>query len=104
MPKSKIQNRKSKILIGSRSFGKAIPEHITRLEDAGCEVIRNTVGRAYRAAELLELLPGMDAIITGTDELTAEVINAAEGLKTIAKHGVGLETIDLEAARARGSL
>ena len=91
-----------RVLIGSRSFGKLIPEHMTQLEKAGCEVIRNSVGRAYRAAELMELLPGMDAIITGTDELTAAVINAADRLKTIAKHGVGLETIDLEAAAARG--
>lgn len=91
-----------RVLIGSRSFGKRIPDHITRLEEAGCEVIPNTLGRAYRADELLAVLPGMDAIITGTDELTAQVIAAAEGIKTIAKHGVGLETIDLEAARANG--
>ncbi len=91
-----------RVLIGSRSFGRAIPEHITQLEEAGCEVIPNGVGRAYRVAELLDLLPGMDAIITGTDQLTAEVINAADQLKTIVKHGVGLETIDLEAAKARG--
>jgi D-3-phosphoglycerate dehydrogenase len=91
-----------RVLIGSRSFGKAIPEHIVRLEEAGCEVTRNGVGRAYRAAELMEALSGMDAIITGTDELTADVINAADRLKTIAKHGVGLETIDLTAARTQG--
>lgn len=91
-----------RILIGSRSFGQAFPEHLSQLEAAGCEVVPNGVGRAYRAAELLEVLPRMDAIITGTDELTAEVINAAPHLKTIAKHGVGLETIDLSAARTRG--
>ena len=93
---------KWRVLIGSRSFGKRIPEHISVLEEADCEVIPNTIGRAYRADELLAVLPGMDAIITGTDELTAEVIDAATGLKTIAKHGVGLETIDLEAAKANG--
>jgi D-3-phosphoglycerate dehydrogenase len=91
-----------RVLIGSRSFGQAFPEHLEELEKGGCEVIPNTVGRAYKAEELLKLLPGKDAIITGTDELTAEVINNADRLKTIAKHGVGLETIDLEAARARG--
>jgi D-3-phosphoglycerate dehydrogenase len=90
------------VLIGSRSFGQAFPEHLKELEKAGCEVMPNKVGRAYRAAELMELLAGKDAIITGTDELTAKVINSADRLKTIAKHGVGLETIDLEAARARG--
>lgn len=91
-----------RVLIGSRSFGQAFPEHLTQLEAAGCEVVPNGVGRAYRAAELMEVLPEMDAIVTGTDELTAEIINAAPHLKTIAKHGVGLETIDLAAARARG--
>ncbi|HXF64926.1 MAG TPA: phosphoglycerate dehydrogenase, partial [Caldilineaceae bacterium] len=73
-----------------------------RLETAGCEVIPNGVGRAYRASELMAALAGVDAIITGTDELTGEVIRNADRLKTIAKHGIGLETIDLAAARARG--
>ena len=45
-----------KVLIGSRSFGKASSEHVPRLEAAGCEVIPNGVGRAYRAAELREAL------------------------------------------------
>ena len=71
-----MPEKKWRVLIGSRSFGKAIPEHITQLEEAGCEVIRNAVGRAYRADELMAALPGVDGIITGTDELTAEVINA----------------------------
>ncbi len=91
-----------KVLIGSRSFGKAVPDHVTRLVDAGCEVIPNAMGRAYRASELIEALPGIDAIITGTDELTADVIKSADRLRTIAKHGVGTDNIDLEAARARG--
>ncbi|HEY9594274.1 MAG TPA: phosphoglycerate dehydrogenase [Spirochaetia bacterium] len=91
-----------RVLIGSKSFGKAIPEHIERLRKAGCEVIPNGVGRAYRADELRAALRGVDAIITGTDELTASVIGGADTLKTIAKHGVGLDNIDLAAARSRG--
>lgn len=91
-----------KVQIGSRSFGKVYPEHIRQLEEAGCTVVPNTVGRAYRAHELIDALQDADAIITGTDELTAEVIAAAPKLKTIAKHGIGLETIDLDAAKARG--
>ena len=91
-----------RVLIGSRSFGKAAPEHLTWLEEAGCEVFPNQLGHSYRASEFREALQGMDAIITGTDELTAEVIGAADGLKTIAKHGVGLDNIDIAAARERG--
>lgn len=91
-----------RVLIGSRSFGQAFPEHLTALAAAGCQVIPNGVGRAYREQELMELLPSMDAIITGTDALTAAVIAASPRLKTIVKHGVGLETIDLDAARSHG--
>jgi len=90
------------VLIGSRSFGRTFPEHIEALEVAGCTVLRNDVGRAYTAPELLARLPPCDAIVTGTDALTAEVLAAAPRLKTIAKHGVGLDTVDVEAARARG--
>lgn len=91
-----------RVLIGSRSFGQAFPEHLIELEKAGCQVVPNSVGRAYKEAELLTAIKDMDAIITGTDELTAKVIYAANRLKTIVKHGVGLETIDLIAARERG--
>jgi D-3-phosphoglycerate dehydrogenase len=93
---------KWRVLIGSKSFGKAFPEHLRQLEHAGCEIVPNAVGRQYLAAELKEALRGIDAIVTGTDELTAEVIASAVQLKTIAKHGVGLDNIDLSAARGRG--
>ena len=94
--------RLGRVLIGSRSFGQVFPEHIQQLEAANCEVIPNGVGRAYRGHELMDALVDVDAIITGTDELTAEVINRATKLRTIAKHGIGLETIDMAVARARG--
>lgn len=92
-----------RVLIGSKSFGQIFPEHLKELEKGGCEVIPNGVGgRAYRADELLTALKGVHAIVTGTDELTAAVIESANSLVTIAKHGVGLETIDLAAAKAKG--
>jgi len=91
-----------RVLIGSKSFGKTYPEHLKRLEEAGCEIIPNQIGLAYRAAELRTALAGVDAIVTGTDELTAEVIMSADSLKLIAKHGVGLDSIDLGAARTKG--
>ena len=92
----------ARVLIGSRSFGTTFPEHFDALRDAGFEVLPNEHGRAYRAAELLERLPEVDVIVTGTDELTAEVIAAAPRLRAIVKHGVGLDSVDVEAARARG--
>jgi D-3-phosphoglycerate dehydrogenase len=65
-------------------------------------VIPNGVGRAYKAKELTEALAGVDAIISGTDELTGGVLRSAPSLKTIAKHGVGVDNIDLDSARDLG--
>jgi D-3-phosphoglycerate dehydrogenase len=91
-----------RVLIGSKSFGRVHPEHLARLEEAGCEVLPNAHGRPYTAAELAEALRGVHAIVTGTDELTAQVIRGADSLVTIAKHGVGLDNVDLAAAAERG--
>lgn len=90
------------MVIGSRSFGQADRGAWQRLVDAGCELIPNQVGRAYREEELIPLLAEADAIITGTDALTGKVLRAAPRLKVISKHGVGVETIDLAAAKACG--
>ena len=91
-----------RVLIGSRSFGKTFPEHLERLRAAGCEVIPNQLGRAYREAELFDALDGVSCIVTGTDELTRAVIDRAGSLRVIAKHGVGVENIDVDAAQERG--
>jgi len=91
-----------RVLVGSRSFGQTFPEHLDALRSGGVEVVPNEAGRPYRASELLDLLPEMDGIVTGTDELTAEVIAAAGRLKVIAKHGVGLDNVDLAAAERHG--
>jgi D-3-phosphoglycerate dehydrogenase len=91
-----------RVLIGSRSFGKTFPEHLERLRAAGCEVIPNQLGRAYREAELFDALDGVSCIVTGTDELTRAAIDGAGSLRVIAKHGVGVENIDVDAAQERG--
>ncbi|MEV0622679.1 hypothetical protein AB0I81_55840 [Nonomuraea sp. NPDC050404] len=49
----------------------------------------------------LDRLPEADAVIVGLDAVTAEVIATGDRLKVIVKHGVGVDTIDVEAARAR---
>jgi D-3-phosphoglycerate dehydrogenase len=64
--------------------------------------VPNEWGRAPTEAELLERIGDVDALISGTEPVTARVLAAAARLKIIAKHGVGYENIDLEAARARG--
>ncbi len=91
-----------RVLVASRSFGPNCPEAVERLRQAGCELIPNTWGRAPRESELLPLIGDIDVLISGTEPVTASVLAAAKNLKIIAKHGVGFENIDLQAARERG--
>jgi D-3-phosphoglycerate dehydrogenase len=90
------------ILIASRSFGRHAPEVLERLEAAGCRLERFPFERAPTEEELIARIGAADALISGTEPVTAGVLAAAPNLKVIAKHGVGYENIDLDAARARG--
>jgi len=57
------------------------------------------------AGDLLKVIPEYDAlIIRGRTRVTAPVIDAASKLKVIGRAGVGVDNIDLEAARKRGIL
>ena len=53
-------------------------------------------------AELEEKIKDADAVIVRILDIPAEVIRNAPKLKVISKHGVGVDNIDLEAAKAAG--
>lgn len=72
------------------------------LEAAGAGPLRPREDGALATAELLKHAVDADALIVGMDPITAEIMDAAPKLKVIAKHGVGVDTIDLDAARERG--
>lgn len=91
-----------KILVTPRSFGKTNPELFDRLTQAGLEVVRNDTGGILSADQMREKLAGCQGVILGVDPMSADVLAAAPELKTIAKYGVGLDNIDLEACKQRG--
>ena len=91
-----------KVLVASRSFGPNCPAAVERMRAFGCELVPNTLGRSPTEDELLAQVADVEVIISGTEPLTARVLAAAPRLKGIAKHGVGYENIDLEAAKSRG--
>ena len=53
-------------------------------------------------ADALDDIGRYDAVIVRVAPLTAEVIDRADKLKIIAKHGAGLDNVDMEAAGERG--
>jgi len=91
-----------KILISSRSFG--IDESaIETMKKAGYTVVLNPHKRKLAEDEIIELLDeDVVGIIAGTEKITERVLRKAKSLRVISRYGVGLDSIDLEAAARRG--
>lgn len=90
------------ILVASRSFGKNCPEVLDQMRDTGCVFLPPIADGAPSEEQLLQAIGDADVLISGTEPVTARILAAATRLKVIAKHGVGYENIDLQAARERG--
>ena len=54
--------------------------------------------------QLMEKYPGVVAHIAGSDKMSARALQGADKLKIISRLGVGIETIDIEAATKKGIL
>ncbi|MBO4411056.1 MAG: AAA family ATPase [Lachnospiraceae bacterium] len=86
-----------------RSFPTLIGEGVAaELEEAGFEVRANRTGRTPDEAELKEMIRDAFAVVAGSERYTAEVLRAAKNLRLIVRHGVGLDKIDLDAAKELG--
>lgn len=53
------------------------------LRQAGCEVIINQKGGAYDEADLLDILPGVDATIAGSEPYNEKTLAVADAPKMI---------------------
>jgi phosphoglycerate dehydrogenase-like enzyme len=94
--------KESRVLVTPTSFGKTDPALRRELEAEVGEVVYNNSGKPLKAAELEKLVPGFDGYIAGLDEITGAVLRAADRLKVIARYGVGVDQVDLTAARELG--
>lgn len=70
------------------------------LRDAGGTLVN--LPRSVSEAALLEAASDADLLIVSHVPVTARVIAGAKRLKGIVKYGVGIDNIDIDAARARG--
>ena len=79
-------------------------EGVSLLAAAGCDVhyLEAFLPSARVADEAARI--GAAAIIARQGAITAAIMDASPGLRIVARHGVGTDEIDLDAARARGLL
>ena len=74
---------------------------MAKLKSFAGSLIFNPAGKPLSQDELIPLLDGCDGCIAGLDYYTADVIKSAGSLKVISRYGVGVDRVDLAAARAK---
>jgi D-3-phosphoglycerate dehydrogenase len=92
------------ILVTCRQMQVELPHHLERLEKLGYEVVAPDLEnrQQFTAAELLERGPRIVGIIAGDDELSQEFFEGAPRLKTVIRWGIGMDSVDHDAARQHG--
>ncbi len=91
-----------KVLIGPRVEAEIIRETLDLLEEKGYEATQTWLECSDRDDEVLELLRDKDAYLPGAELVSAEAIDEAKRLRVMARFGVGVDNIDLEAATRNG--
>jgi D-3-phosphoglycerate dehydrogenase len=94
--------KQCKVLVTPTSYAKNDPSLRTDLENLVGEVIYNPIGKPLSSAEVARLLPGVDGYIAGLDAIDRNALAGANQLKVIARYGVGVDAVDLEAAKEKG--
>ncbi len=89
-----------RVAVTSPSFSKH-PDLIRKMGVEFSDAKLNSEGLKFSKAELINYLKGFDAAIVGLDEIDSEVLDQLPELKIIAKYGVGLNNIDLDACKSR---
>lgn len=92
-------SNKMKIFVDSRSFGAKSKEALDIIKQVA-QIERSP--KSMSEEELAETLTEYDGIIVGTGKITERVVQNSNRLKVVAKHGAGLDNIDLEACTRNG--
>lgn len=91
-----------RILVTANSYGKFTTALKTDLEQQVKQVIYNKTGKPLSSQQVAEMLPRMDGYIAGLDQIDRQALAAADNLKIIARYGVGIDKVDLAAAKEKG--
>lgn len=72
------------------------------LTDAGFELVCNDTGRVLTFDEQKEMIRGAFAVIAGTEQYDAAMLEGCDELKVIMRFGVGCDNFDLQTMKAMG--
>lgn len=89
------------VLVSTPMFARYSPESKELLEDYGCEFVELSREEASDRETLFAYLEEVNAWIVGYTEIDEATFDQAPNLKVIAKHGTGVDNIDLDVAEER---
>jgi D-3-phosphoglycerate dehydrogenase len=91
-----------RVLVTTHPFGEIDRDPIRLLESEGIPFTLNPLKRRLRESELMEMIGPYEVVIAGTEPITEAVLQRAPQLRLIARVGIGLDSVDLIAARSQG--
>lgn len=92
----------TRVLITCRQMQESFGIFEPQFSRLGLEPFLPLVTQAMSETDLIEIIEPFQGVIAGDDSFTASVLENAPNLKVISKWGIGIDGIDLEAARLRG--
>ncbi len=92
-----------RVAIGPSSFGDEDDAPLKMLAEANVEVVPNALKRRLIEEEIVAHLEGVDGLIAGLEPLNSRVLLSAQPrLRAIARVGIGMDNVDIDAAQELG--
>ena len=91
-----------RVIVTTVPFGAIDPTPLRALAEAGVELVINPLDRKLKTEEVGGVIAGFPVVIAGTELIDARTMAACPDLKAICRVGIGLDNLDLAAARRLG--
>lgn len=90
------------VFIATEIFAGSIREPADMLDTAGFVVCRNSLNRRLTKQDYPKCLEAVDYVLAGLEPYDREVFAAYPRIKVLSRIGIGVDSIDLDAARGHG--
>lgn len=91
-----------KVAVTARAVWTSGLAAVAQLEEAGCVAVHPPKYGPLPENELIAVLQDCDAVVAASDPYTAPVFAACPQLKIVSRCGIGIDSVDLEAAAQAG--
>lgn len=94
----------TKVFVSTIPFAAFDRKPLDLLVNSGCDVLVNPTDRKLTTAGLVDFIGNTQILIAGTEQITADALDAAPNLELVCRVGIGLDSVDLEACKSRNIL